>query len=900
MSGQSDFTKTPLAMSPLTSALPLSKPHSSSSGFGGMSKTVSSSMDDADVLDQTGKNWMAITDVQMLKCSNLDGLIKKSGDVVEEEKALWAQLGCGEKLKDLYYMWEKHSHATKDMCESLRESAGIVVGVDWGFASQSGKRRWNDLMCDCHYTEGWSDSCLHGKPPTVHATTTAAGIQKAVTAREPREKLGEAARASPSLASRWGLRLPGMAWEVSPNKGNALPVIAIVLGSTSRGFRWSRLDEAPLVKILLSSMERTLEAGFEYRVYVGFDAGDLFFDDDARRAELAAWVSANLEGKAATRGIDLKLVTVRFLNVLRKPGPIFNFLTAAAFADGADFVYRINDDTEFRTPFASALTNALKGFQPPYLGVVGPTCADGNKKILTHDFVHRTHYHIFQTYYPIQLTDWWMDDWISKVYPRGNFGRHGNVAVSHHTWMTGSGNPVRYEVDYAHKKYLNTELMRGARLIGEFMLAHCRGTCNMPDGQVSPEWQGVYDPRNQTVFASVMEEQFKKEEDEFGYGDDEDYAGDSSVTADEDYAGVKSATPTKPALYSPAASHTPTMSGGVGGGKEGGYGIKIGAGGGRDEVTIDEEESGTINGKVGDGIGGPAETLGRGPDGGRGGSGADGPVGGSESGAGGGRDESQDPRKGKSSSSIRESSKSSSKKSGTEKGLVGADSGGGGGGLSGEEGRERQGAVKQNERDMRQTEGKISELKARVMTLDGVVASKMHNVYLPRGRAAEEGSAVSQPKTEAPAKAPSLGAESSGGTKGLGGKEQAILDLKGLQGEDRSLDDVIANLERLRAELSLRLDNVCVCVRARVRLCPCMRVCVEQLRIYASTPAPARTRAALTHTLSLSASPSLLPFLLPLPLSSSPSLFLFLSPPPPHPTSPPLPPPLPLSHSLSL
>ena len=36
-------------------------------------------------------------------------------------------------------------------------------------------------------------------------------------------------------------------------------------------------------------------------------------------------------------------------------------------------------------------------------------------QILTHDFVHRTHKHIFQTYYPVVLTDWWMDDWISKV-----------------------------------------------------------------------------------------------------------------------------------------------------------------------------------------------------------------------------------------------------------------------------------------------------------------------------------------------------------------------------------------------------------------------------------------------------------------------------------------------------
>lgn len=86
-------------------------------------------------------------------------------------------------------MWQQNADETKDKCERLRESAGIEVGVDWGFASSSEKRRWKDYMCDCHYTAGWSDSCLQGKPPTVHSTTTAAGIAQAVAAREPREKL---------------------------------------------------------------------------------------------------------------------------------------------------------------------------------------------------------------------------------------------------------------------------------------------------------------------------------------------------------------------------------------------------------------------------------------------------------------------------------------------------------------------------------------------------------------------------------------------------------------------------------------------------------------------------------------------------------------------------------------
>ena len=520
---------------------------------------------DTDDVDKTGNNWMAITDHVLLKCTNLDGLIKKRGDVTEDEKLRWESLGCEQRLKELYVMWQKHSDATKGRCEDLREASGIEVGVDWGFASASVKRKWKELMCDCHYAAGWSDSCLHGKPPTVHSTTTAAGIELAVAARPQNEKLvsNVPAPAQSRFKQFMGAAGAGAAGGVGVGVPFE-PVIAIVLGTTSRGFRWSKINESPLVKILLASLERTLEVGFEYRVYVGFDAGDLFYDDDARRGEIARWFEKHVQKPAGKRGITARFATLKFLNVLRKPGPIFNFLTAAAFADGSDFVYRINDDTEFRTPFAAALTTALKNFEPPYLGVVGPTCADGNKKILTHDFVHRTHRQIFQTYYPVVLTDWWMDDWISKVYPRGSYGRHASVAVSHHTWMTGSGNPVRYEVDHGHKQYLDAELRRGAQLVGQFAMNHCRkGACNQPDGHVTPEWKGVYDPANQTVFESVM-----RDTPSYDYGED-------------DYASFTS---------SSSSSSSSSLSGGVSGGDS------ASAGGSDSEEEGEDDSEGVLDG----------------------------------------------------------------------------------------------------------------------------------------------------------------------------------------------------------------------------------------------------------------------------------------------------------------
>ena len=48
----------------------------------------------------------------------------------------------------------------------------------------------------------------------------------------------------------------------------------------------------------------------------------------------------------------ISMALVPFVNTLHKPGPIFNFLAASAFKDGADFVYRVNDDSEFTNRWA--------------------------------------------------------------------------------------------------------------------------------------------------------------------------------------------------------------------------------------------------------------------------------------------------------------------------------------------------------------------------------------------------------------------------------------------------------------------------------------------------------------------------------------------------------------------
>jgi hypothetical protein len=66
----------------------------------------------------------------------------------------------------------------------------------------------------------------------------------------------------------------------------------------------------------------------------------------------------------------------------------------------------VNDDTELIAHWPAIFVNALHSLSKPF-GVIGPTCKQGNNRILTHDFVHRTHMEIFEmNYYPPELVDW--------------------------------------------------------------------------------------------------------------------------------------------------------------------------------------------------------------------------------------------------------------------------------------------------------------------------------------------------------------------------------------------------------------------------------------------------------------------------------------------------------------
>lgn len=253
----------------------------------------------------------------------------------------------------------------------------------------------------------------------------------------------------------------------SPNYDQSLPLISVLAASTTRRISNPSTTKLALFTYLLPSLIRTVDCGFRYEYVLGYDQGDPYYDSTEGMAQVEAWFEAHIAAPLKNNNVIISLRKVKVNNTLKKPGPVFLEMARAAYAAGADYMYRVNDDTEMLGNWPAVFVKALNSVKPKNLAVVGPTCSQGNQKILTHDFVARQHMDIFEmNYYPPELTDWWMDDWISFVYGKTRTFKAQQVRVIHHTGAHGQ----RYEVDKSHMNLLGKLLRDGRKNIRSHLL----------------------------------------------------------------------------------------------------------------------------------------------------------------------------------------------------------------------------------------------------------------------------------------------------------------------------------------------------------------------------------------------------------------------------------------------
>lgn len=241
----------------------------------------------------------------------------------------------------------------------------------------------------------------------------------------------------PAASSQWApAQAPLSSWK--DQKSTAAPtVVAVVTASRALpgGAAASNGDATKLVLVqrLLSSVAVTLDRQpsesklpgeasgqdeFVYWLVVAYDAGDPVLDTYWGQRQLRDWFKVNVQSPVARRGVSVSLNLVRFDNPAQQPGPAFNFALRCAYEDGADYLYRVNDDTWFATAdWASRLVHTLRAMRPPNFGVVGPHCDADSARVLSHDMTHRSHLQRFAPhYYPPVFVNYWLDDWITAVY----------------------------------------------------------------------------------------------------------------------------------------------------------------------------------------------------------------------------------------------------------------------------------------------------------------------------------------------------------------------------------------------------------------------------------------------------------------------------------------------------
>jgi len=242
--------------------------------------------------------------------------------------------------------------------------------------------------------------------------------------------------------------------------------------------------------LLLLPLHAIARTALACRFYLAFDHNDrvyesaawrdkveefanrLFAEEDARRPHTPGYVPG------ATIDNSTLLMSLHWVHCPHsaKPAWAHSDASIAAVKEGADYVYRTNDDTAFPAAqdWVDRFVRDLRDRQPVRnLGVVGPSCGEGAKHILTHDFTHRTHAAIFGYHYPPTLPDWSSDDWITYVYQAFQLmSKRHDVLVIHR--MHGQ----RYHASSGHLRLrvLNAELRTGAETLTTWLQAHYNTT----------------------------------------------------------------------------------------------------------------------------------------------------------------------------------------------------------------------------------------------------------------------------------------------------------------------------------------------------------------------------------------------------------------------------------------
>jgi hypothetical protein len=219
--------------------------------------------------------------------------------------------------------------------------------------------------------------------------------------------------------------------------------IGCIIPATSNGRHWTKIEESYLYQNTLKSFVLTYDKEHQYIFYIGIDKNDPVYDTDYNKEKLRKFCSAmknmNIEF------IYMDGITKGHLTVM------WNRLFEKAYNDGCDYFFQCGDDIEFKTK--KWINDCIDTLQKSgNIGLVGPI--NNNPRILTQSFVSRKHMELFGYYFPLEIINWFCDDWINEVYK----GINHFYPLQNHLCINIGGQP-RYDINniiYTSQEHFDT------------------------------------------------------------------------------------------------------------------------------------------------------------------------------------------------------------------------------------------------------------------------------------------------------------------------------------------------------------------------------------------------------------------------------------------------------------
>ena len=198
--------------------------------------------------------------------------------------------------------------------------------------------------------------------------------------------------------------------------------ICMMLPVTSRGLLHNRshgvkLFDLPLVHTFIPSLLNTMEHQYDYRLYIGYDVDDPWYDNTTNWQDLHDFIRMNMKQESRF-GLHLEVKPKILYGIDQRITAIWNSLATAAYNDHCDYFYQANDDMLIQTKgWTSSAIRTLE--QCPVgknFGVVAFNDLTACEYPTFH-LTHRTHLDLHDgIYYPLPSHGAHQDPWIFSMY----------------------------------------------------------------------------------------------------------------------------------------------------------------------------------------------------------------------------------------------------------------------------------------------------------------------------------------------------------------------------------------------------------------------------------------------------------------------------------------------------